>query len=114
MSTQAEVAAATLTYREAVNAALLDAMEHDERVLLMGEDVGADGGVFKTNHGLAERFPGRVLNTPICENTFVGAAIGMAATGLRPVVEIMFSASWKVPMFVPPSPMNVIATLPEP
>lgn len=107
MSTQAEVATATLTYREAVNAALLDAMEHDERVLLMGEDVGADGGVFKTNHGLAEQFPGRVLNTPICENTFVGAAIGMAVTGLRPVVEIMFSD------FLPTAGDAIVEELPK-
>ncbi len=96
MSTQTEtVATATgmteLTYREAVNAALADEMESDDRVLMMGEDVANDGGVFKTNHGLPDRFPGRVINTPICENTFVGAAIGMAVTGLRPVVEIMFS-----------------------
>ena len=61
------------------------------RVLLLGEDVAIDGGVFKTNTGLPEKFPGRVTNTPICENTFIGAAIGMAVTGLRPVVEIMFS-----------------------
>ena len=107
MSTQAEVATATLTYREAVNAALLDAMEHDKRVLLMGEDVGADGGVFKTNHGLAEQFPGRVLNTPICENTFVGAAIGMAVTGLRPVVEIMFSD------FLPTAGDAIVEELPK-
>jgi acetoin:2,6-dichlorophenolindophenol oxidoreductase subunit beta len=57
----------------------------------MGEDVGTAGGVFKTNEGLAEEFPGRVINTPICENGFLGVALGMAVTGLRPVVEIMFS-----------------------
>ena len=111
MSTQAEaaerLATTTLTYREAVNAALADEMESDERVLLMGEDVGADGGVFKTNHGLAEQFPGRVLNTPICENTFVGAAIGMAVTGLRPVVEIMFSD------FLPTAGDAIVEELPK-
>jgi acetoin:2,6-dichlorophenolindophenol oxidoreductase subunit beta len=99
MSTQSEHAAPTvvlgdtveLTYREAVCAALEDEMLSDPRVLLLGEDVANDGGVFKTNVGLPEKFPGRVTNTPICENTFIGAAIGMAVTGLRPVVEIMFS-----------------------
>jgi pyruvate dehydrogenase E1 component beta subunit len=98
MSTQAEQAAAgqadeltELSYRDAVNAALFDEMTSDESVYFMGEDVGTAGGVFKTNEGLAEAFPGRVINTPICENSFVSAALGMAVTGLRPVVEIMFS-----------------------
>lgn len=66
-------------------------MTSDATVYFMGEDVGTAGGVFKTNEGLAEAFPGRVINTPICENGFVGVALGMAVTGLRPVVEIMFS-----------------------
>ena len=58
----------------------------------MGEDVGNAGGVFKTNDGLIEKYgPDRVINTPICENGFVGVALGMAVTGYRPVVEIMFS-----------------------
>ena len=81
-----------LTYREAINAALDDAMAGDESVLLMGEDVGAEGGVFKTNLGLIEKYgPARVRTTPICENGFVGVAIGMSLVGLRPVVEIMFA-----------------------
>lgn len=64
----------------------------DEHVVLMGEDVASEGGVFKTTVGLVERFgPSRVFNTPICENGFLGVALGMAVTGLRPVVEIMFS-----------------------
>lgn len=98
MSTQVEplarhrlVEPVEMTYREAVNAALEDEMSRDETVYLLGEDVANDGGVFKTNHGLPEKFPGRVNNTPICENTFVGMAIGMAITGLHPVIEIMFS-----------------------
>jgi pyruvate/2-oxoglutarate/acetoin dehydrogenase E1 component len=98
MSTQTERAGATqvdevaeLSYRDAVNAALADAMRADASVYFMGEDVGAAGGVFKTNDGLPEAFPGRVINTPICENGFLGVALGMAVTGLRPVVEIMFS-----------------------
>ena len=81
-----------LTYREAINAALEDEMAADESVVLMGEDVSSDGGVFKTNHGLVERFgPDRVRNTPICENGFMGVALGMSLVGVRPVVEIMFA-----------------------
>jgi acetoin:2,6-dichlorophenolindophenol oxidoreductase subunit beta len=82
---------AELSYRDAVNAALVDALASDGTVYFMGEDVGTAGGVFKTNDGIAEAFPGRVINTPICENGFLGVALGMAVTGLRPVVEIMFS-----------------------
>lgn len=86
------VAATDLTYREAINAALDDAMAADDAVLLMGEDVGADGGVFKTNSGLIEKYgPERVRNTPICENGFLGVALGMSLVGLRPIVEIMFA-----------------------
>jgi Dehydrogenase E1 component/Transketolase, pyrimidine binding domain len=80
-----------MTVRDAVNAALHDEMAPNPTVYLVGEDVANDGGVFKTNHGLPVAFPGRVKNTPICENTFIGVAIGMSVTGLRPVVEIMFS-----------------------
>ncbi|MEJ7749717.1 MAG: hypothetical protein WKF56_10465, partial [Candidatus Limnocylindrales bacterium] len=81
-----------LTYREAINAALDDAMAQDEAVLLMGEDVSSDGGVFKTNTGLVEKYgPERVRTTPICENGFIGVALGMSLVGLRPVVEIMFA-----------------------
>jgi len=81
-----------LTYREAVNAALRDAMTEDDSVLLMGEDVASDGGVFKTNTGLVEAFgPERVRNTPICENGFTGVALGMSLVGLRPIVEFMFA-----------------------
>lgn len=81
-----------VTYREGITAALIDEMAADPAVLLMGEDVGSDGGVFKTNVGLLERFgPQRVINTPICENGFTGVALGMSLMGLRPVVEFMFS-----------------------
>ncbi|MGB2709904.1 MAG: transketolase C-terminal domain-containing protein [Conexibacter sp.] len=80
-----------MTYREAIRSALADELAGDPRVMMMGEDVASAGGVFKTNEGLPEEFPGRVVNTPICENTFIGVAIGMAITGMRPVVEIMFS-----------------------
>ena len=99
MSTQteavpAEAAGATteLTYRDAINAAIDDAMAADSTVLLMGEDVGADGGVFKTNAGLIEKYGSeRVRATPICENGFLGVALGMSLVGLRPIVEIMFA-----------------------
>lgn len=85
-------ATADLTYREAINAALDDEMGADPSVVLLGEDVATEGGVFKTNVGLAEKYgPERVRNTPICENTFVGVALGMSLLGFRPVVEIMFS-----------------------
>ncbi len=88
----ADVAAVELTYREAINAALDDEMAADDAVLLMGEDVDADGGVFKTNIGLAERYGrARVRATPICENGFLGVALGMSLVGMRPVVEIMFA-----------------------
>jgi pyruvate dehydrogenase E1 component beta subunit len=81
-----------MTYREAIAAALFDEMAADPSVVLLGEDVATDGGVFKTNVGLLEAYgPTRVRNTPISENGFVGVALGMALMGLRPVVEIMFS-----------------------
>jgi len=84
--------ATVMTYREAITAALDDAMAADSTVLLMGEDVGADGGVFKTNSGLIEKYgPERVRNTPICENGFLGVALGMSLVGMRPIVEIMFA-----------------------
>lgn len=88
----ADDAVTDLTYREAINLAMADEMAADETVVLLGEDVAADGGVFKTNTGLAERFGAeRVRNTPICENGFVGAALGMSLVGFRPIVEIMFA-----------------------
>ena len=81
-----------LSYREAINAALRDEMAADDTVILMGEDVGEAGGPFKTNEGLLATYgAGRVIDTPICENGFMGVALGMAVTGLRPVVEIMFA-----------------------
>src|ERR687892_1412472 len=83
---------AELTYREAVAAGLAQEMERDDRVVLIGEDVGAAGGVFKLTEGLLDKFgPERVRDTPISEEAIVGAAMGAAMTGLRPVAEIMFS-----------------------
>lgn len=81
-----------MTYRQAIRSALADEMLADRRVLLLGEDIAAAGGSFKTTEGLLETFGSqRVIDTPIAENSFVGAALGMAVTGLRPVVEIMFA-----------------------
>jgi len=98
MSTQLDVAAAPaasgavqVTYREAINAALHDAFAEDDTTVLLGEDVGSDGGVFKTNAGLREAYGERVFDTPICENGFTGVALGMAIMGMRPVVEFMFA-----------------------
>lgn len=78
-------------YVHAVNRALGDAMAADPTVIVMGEDIGAAGGSFKATRGLLERFGcGRVRDTAISEAAIVGAAVGAASTGLRPVVEIMF------------------------
>lgn len=83
---------AELTYRQAVAEAIAQEMERDESVVLIGEDVGAAGGVFKLTEGLFDRFgPERVRDTPISEQAIVGAAMGAAMTGLRPIAELMFS-----------------------
>ena len=89
-----------LSYREAINEALSQEMERDPSVIVMGEDnaggAGAPGeddawgGVLGVTKGLYERFPGRVLDTPITESAFIGAAIGAATRGMRPVAELMF------------------------
>ena len=79
-----------LTYREAMREAIRAAMRSDERVFLMGEDVGRYGGCFGVSLGLLEEFgPERIRDTPLSESTFVGAGIGAALGGLRPIVEIM-------------------------
>lgn len=78
------------TYREAVRQAIREAMERDERVFLMGEDVGRYGGSFAVSMGLLEQFgPERILDTPLSESAFTGAGIGAALNGMRPIVEIM-------------------------
>jgi len=78
-------------YSEAITLGLADALAGDDRVVLIGIDVGAGGGIFTITRGLHERFgASRVLDTPISEMGFVGAAVGAAMTGLRPIVEIMF------------------------
>lgn len=76
---------------QAINLALRQEMERDGRIVILGEDVGRDGGVFRVTEGLQERFGAeRVVDTPLSESALVGAAIGMAAYGLKPVAEIQF------------------------
>src|SRR6201747_1647875 len=81
---------AVMRYREALNQALREEMQADENVFLMGEDIGVFQGAFKVTAGLLEEFGDkRVRDTPISENTIVGAGVGAAMIGLRPVVELM-------------------------
>lgn len=80
----------TLTLREALNQALAEEMERDERVFLMGEEVAEYDGAYKVSQGLLKRFgPKRVIDTPISENGFAGLGVGAAMYGLRPVIEFM-------------------------
>ena len=82
--------AQTITYREAMREAIREALIADERVFLMGEDVGRYGGCFAVSLGLLEEFgPERIRDTPLSESAFVGAGIGAALGGMRPIVEIM-------------------------
>ena len=84
------VASVKTTYREAMRAAIREALQRDERVFLMGEDVGRYGGCFAVSLGLLEEFgPERIRDTPLSESAFVGAGIGAALGGMRPIVEIM-------------------------
>jgi pyruvate dehydrogenase E1 component beta subunit len=79
-----------ISYREAMRAAIREAMQRDDRVFLMGEDVGRYGGCFAVSLGLLEEFgPERIRDTPLSESAFVGAGIGAAMAGMRPIVEIM-------------------------
>src|SRR5512146_1312932 len=81
-----------MTLVQAVHDALLEEMERDPRIVLLGEDIGKNGGVFRATEGLWEKFgPERVIDTPLNETGIVGMAIGMALNGLRPVAEIEFS-----------------------
>ncbi len=83
---------ATLTMVQAIARTLAEEMERDERVVVLGEDVGRRGGVFLATEGLLDRFgPERVIDTPLSEAAIIGAAVGMAAHGLRPVAEIQFA-----------------------
>ncbi|MDH7495711.1 MAG: alpha-ketoacid dehydrogenase subunit beta [Bacillota bacterium] len=80
-----------LTYTQALGEALAEEMRRDERVFVMGLDVGPYGGAFGVTQGLYDMFPGRVLDMPISEAGYVGAAVGAALTGCRPVVELQYS-----------------------
>ncbi len=83
---------ALMTYRDAVRQALREELQNDERVYLIGEDIAEFGGSLKVTLGLLDEFgPRRIRNTPISEMAIIGAAIGSAATGLRPIAEIMYS-----------------------
>ena len=82
---------ASLTLVQAINLALVQEMEKDDRVLLLGEDVGLNGGVFRVTEGLHKRFGAhRVVDTPLAESGIIGTSIGLAMAGLRPVPEIQF------------------------
>ena len=83
---------AEMTYRDAVAVGIAQEMARDDSVVFLGEDIAAAGGVFKATVGLLEKFgPERVVDTPISEQAILGAAMGAAMTGLRPIAEIMFS-----------------------
>jgi pyruvate/2-oxoglutarate/acetoin dehydrogenase E1 component len=83
---------AELTYREAIKQALREELHNDERVFMLGEDIAEFGGTFKVSLGLLEEFgPKRIRNTPLSESAILGAAVGAAATGLKPIAEIMYS-----------------------
>jgi pyruvate dehydrogenase E1 component beta subunit len=81
-----------ITYREAIREALREEMRRDDRVFILGEDVAAAGGVFKVTQGLLAEFgPERIFDTPLSESAIVGAAVGAALMGMRPVAEVMFA-----------------------
>ena len=82
----------SVTYIDAIHQALTELLQEDERVFLLGEDIGGSfGGAFKATKGLAQQFPGRVLNTPIAEDAITGVAIGAAIAGMKPIAEMQFA-----------------------
>ena len=88
---QAPTGVQRLTFAKAINAGLRRAMEQDPKVLLMGEDIGKLGGVFRVTEGLQKDFgPDRVIDTPLAESGIIGTALGLALRGFRPVCEIQF------------------------
>ena len=83
---------ATMTYLQAISSAMREEMRNDERVLVMGEDIGVFGGAFKVTDGFIEEFgPDRVMDTPLAESGIIGTAIGAAVVGLRPIAEMQFA-----------------------
>src|SRR6516225_546619 len=87
-----------LTYLDAIREAQARALAEDSRVFIYGQDVGAFGGAFKATKNLAQEFPGRVIDSPISEDAMVGAAIGAAIEGMRPIIEMQF-ADFSTPGF---------------
>jgi pyruvate dehydrogenase E1 component beta subunit len=86
-----EVATQKLTIAQAVRDAMRDEMARDDSVIVLGEDVGIDGGVFRATEGLIDQFgPDRVIDTPLAESAIIGMSVGLAATGFRPIAEIQF------------------------
>ena len=82
---------ANLTLVQAINLALIQEMEKDDRVMILGEDVGPNGGVFRVTEGLQKRFGSkRVVDSPLAESGIIGTSVGLAMNGLRPVPEIQF------------------------
>jgi pyruvate/2-oxoglutarate/acetoin dehydrogenase E1 component len=83
---------ATMTYLQAISDAMRQEMRHDERVLVMGEDIGVFGGAFKVTDGFIDEFgPNRVMDTPLAESGIVGTAVGAAVVGMRPICEMQFA-----------------------
>ena len=83
---------ATMTYLQAISDAMRQEMRHDERVLVMGEDIGVFGGAFKVTDGFIDEFgPDRVMDTPLAESGIVGTAVGAAVVGMRPIAEMQFA-----------------------
>jgi 2-oxoisovalerate dehydrogenase E1 component beta subunit len=81
-----------MTYLQAISDAMRQEMRHDERVLVMGEDIGVFGGAFKVTDGFIDEFgPGRVMDTPLAESGIVGTAVGAAVVGMRPICEMQFA-----------------------
>jgi pyruvate dehydrogenase E1 component beta subunit len=81
---------ANLTLIEAINQALMQEMQNDQSVVVLGEDVGRDGGVFRATDGLWQKWPNRVMDTPLAESGIVGTSIGLAVMGMKPIAEIQF------------------------
>src|ERR1039458_9619202 len=88
----------SVTYLEAIREAQARALADDPRVFIYGQDVGAFGGAFKATKNLAQRFPGRVIDSPISEDAMLGLAIGAAIQGMRPIIELQF-ADFSTPAF---------------
>jgi pyruvate dehydrogenase E1 component beta subunit/2-oxoisovalerate dehydrogenase E1 component beta subunit len=81
----------SITYLDAIREAQAQALADDPRVFIYGQDVGAFGGAFKATKNLAERFPGRVIDSPISEDAMIGLAVGAAVEGMRPIIELQFA-----------------------